>query len=100
MPPKPPAPTDIARVRELAEALKALGMRVSALVVGDVRIVLAEPWGGERPATTRDAEQASFVTDSTKATEADRLVRLRKASKKQFGRVLPDAALLKLDGVL
>jgi hypothetical protein len=99
-----PGPTDIKRVLALADALRTLGMSVSAIVVGDVRVVLAEPWGGatrepKSPRESADADQALYAQTKDDAT-TKKLKRLREASKRQFGKILPDETLLKFDGLL
>lgn len=90
----PPGNPDADRLTAVAQAAKALGMRISALVVGDVKVVLAEPWGAA-------SEVAVAPPQETPANEEERkLAELRRRSKALFGRVLTDDALLKFEGLL
>lgn len=95
----PTPKSDAARFREVAETIRALGMRTGLVVVGDIKVVLAEPWGADPP-QTRDSEQRQYVVDASKAEADADLKELRTKSRKQFGRVLPDEQLKRMRGVL
>ena len=78
---------DADRFRAVAEACKAMGMHVGTLRVGDVEVRLAEPWGPPVP----KAERRPRAEDDPNAS--DEMRELRRASRKQFGRILPDENL-------
>lgn len=84
---------DASRVRAVAETLRDLGMQVSALIVGDVRIQLATPWGAQvqsRP----EASPATAVDEGQAKLEA-----ARKQARAEFGRVLPDDTVKRIYAV-
>lgn len=78
---------DASRLRAVAETCKALGMTVGALKVGDIEVRLVEPWGAIKPPEPKKPRAEDDPTIS------DELRKLRQASRKQFGRVLPDEKL-------
>ncbi len=89
-----PEHNDAERFRAVAEACKAMGMHVGTLRVGDVEVRLAEPWGPPVP----KAERRPRAEDDP--TVSDEMRELRRRSRKQFGRVLPDQKLQAMKHVL
>jgi hypothetical protein len=85
--------TDADRVRALAVMARELGMRVSALVVGDVRLVFSEPWPKSEQATQAQTVKADRATDP-------KLEALRAEGLKEFGRRVPDDLLRQLEPIL
>lgn len=108
MPTKDALPrTDPQRFEEIAGIAKRLGMRVSGIVVGDIRVQFAAPWPEfEVPAPREVGEDAhaegqeDYVLDAAKADGGKKLKELRRRSKITFGHVKPDKELLAMDGVL
>ena len=87
-------PNDAARVKAVAEMARDLGMRVSALVVGDVRIMLAAPWG---PSAV--APEASPQTSRRRRPAGHDSTPRESQAQAEFGRKLPDATVKRLYAV-
>ena len=107
MPKDAPPRTDPERFEEVAAIAKRLGMRVSGIVVGDIRVQFAAPWPEfERPVAAEvgevahGEEQTEYVLESPQADGGKKLKELRRRSKITFGHVKPDAELLAMEGVL
>lgn len=86
-------PADAARVRQVAEMAQSLGMRVSALIVGDVKLVFSEPWPKSEPPQVREQQEDKQSGDP-------KLQALREKALKTLGHVPADNILLQLDGVM
>ena len=111
MPPKDAPPrTDPERFEEVAAIAKRLGMRVSGIVVGDIRVQFAAPWPEfERPVAAEVGEvahgdaQAEYLVDTANA-DSDKVKELRKRAIVSFGRgrgaAMSAKDLLAMDGVL
>ncbi len=76
--------------------VKAEGGHVARIEVGELRVQFARPW--PEPAAPERTQADAVVEDDQSVTPE--LRRLRAASRKQFGRVLPDALLLEFAGQL
>ena len=79
--------TDVARLEEVLALIKREGLKASAVVVGDIRLMLIEP-EKERPRQT-------LAQGEQKELEA-----LRRRSRELFGRTLPDDELKQMRGAL
>lgn len=94
-------PNEAARLQAVLDVLRSSGARVSALRVGDVQVSLAAPWPPPAPSAPPESRAGAQVVevghDKDPAREA-KLQKLREASRKTFGRVLPDEHLLAMEG--
>jgi hypothetical protein len=84
---------DADRVRAVAEMAQKLGMRLSVVIVGDVRLVLSEPWP-----KSEQASQADVVREDRAADPE--LEALRAKGRREFGKRVPDDVLRSLKAVL
>ena len=85
---------DVDRVRAIAELARELGMHVNAIVVGDIRLVLAAPWG---PRVQSAPEDSLHPTGDE--SPPDKLEEARIWARKEFGRSLPDDTVKALAGI-
>ena len=112
MDPDAPTRTDPERFEAVAEIARKLGMRVSGIVVGDIRVQMAQPWPSFEPAPLANGtgpeahgeDQGEYSVDITKAGEDDKIKELRKRAIVTFGRgrgtAMSAKELLAMDGVL
>lgn len=84
--------SDSARIADVLDLVQSRGLQVSAVIVGDVRLVLATPWPAPAPT------QASEVRKDRGADP--KLEALRAKGLKEFGRRMPDEFLRSLEPVL
>lgn len=87
-------PGDTDRLNSVLELAKAHGLRLHAVVVGDVKLVLSSPWP--------DPEVSPRVDERKLTPEEREVFELRALSKKTFGHSLPDEMLAEYrkDGLL
>ena len=107
-----PERTDPERFAEIAKLAKGLGMRVSGIVVGDIRVQMAQPWPAYEPQALANGtgpeahgdDQGEYSVDITKAGEDDKIKDLRKRAIVTFGRgrgaAMSATELLGMEGVL
>ena len=87
-------PGDTDRLNSVLELAKTHGLRLHAVVVGDVKLVLSSPW---------PEPEAPAKVDQSKLTAEEReVLELRALSRKTFGHNLPDEMLAEYrkDGLL
>ncbi len=77
---------------EVLDELERRAIPVTAVVVGDVRLVFASAWPVPRVAAPPVDPQAAEVLKDKPEDDID-MVKARKVSRQTFGRVLPDDQL-------
>lgn len=82
---------------DILDVLEKRGVQVSAIIAGDVKLVLASPWPAPKAVTIhRDPQVTDVEKDRqgrpSRLTPAQ-LVLARAESRRTFGRVLPDEML-------
>ena len=70
---------DAKQVEAIAEMARRLGMSVSVLIVGDVRLVLSSPWPAksELPAQVQDVQKDRGADPKLEKLRQDRQARIR-----------------------
>jgi hypothetical protein len=89
---------DVERLAEIIALCKREGFFVSSVRVGSVEIKVA----GRtiiKPKAPDESDRLRHTTEE-ESVQKKKMLELRKRSQEMFGKVLPDEALLAMDGVL
>ena len=89
--------TEPEHLSALLELLEQRGVQVSAIVMGDLKLVLAAPWPPTKAPVIPIKPQVAEVMSDRQARPSrltpEQLEKARAASRQTFGRVLPDEQL-------
>lgn len=90
---------DTAKLAAILALCKSEGLFVSSVRVGSVEIKIAGRSLGPKTKAPDESNRPSSVTEEEWASKR-KLEGLRKRSQEMFGKVLPDEALLAMEGAL
>ena len=78
--------SDLDRLVQVLAVARSSKLQLTAIAVGDIRLVFGAPMGGEQPAA--------------KPSSPDELASMRKRARQLFGRDVPDDQLKELFGAI